>query len=183
MDIQVHTERYEGLSQLHSALEWPNMRIERRSLTAGVLRPVTCSCTSIAVALSGRTLSRWSETGAGQRAVAIQPGLASIHPVGFEETEVEIVSPVEILQIFLAPSIIGTSSLADHDVEPARAEVIRAAGVSDRPLMSSSPGGPSRPTGCSSTAPATCSRRISLHGTRSAHSDPHHARRASPMRS
>ena len=134
MDIQVHTERYEGLSQLHSALEWPNMRIERRSLTAGVLRPVTCSCTSIAVALSGRTLIRWSETGAGQRAVAIQPGLASIHPVGFEETEVEIVSPVEILQIFLAPSIIGTSSLADHDVEPARAEVIRAAGVSD-PLL------------------------------------------------
>jgi len=134
MNFRVHTHRYEGRSQLHDALEWPNMRIERRSLNADVLRPVTCTCTSVAVALAGRTLLRWSETGAGQRAVAVQPGLASIHPVGFEETEVEIVYPVEYLHIFLAPSAIGTSALADYDVDPARAEVVRAAGVSD-PLL------------------------------------------------
>jgi AraC family transcriptional regulator len=110
------------------------MRIERRSLNADVLRPVTCTCTSIAVALEGRTVLRWRETGAGQRAVAVQPGMASIHPVGFEETEVEIVSPVEYLHIFLAPSATDTSALADYDVDPARAEVVRGAGVSD-PLL------------------------------------------------
>lgn len=110
------------------------MRLEHRSLNAAVLRPVTCTCTSIGVALSGRTLLRWKETGAGQRAVAIQPGSASIHPAGFEETEIELVSPVEYLHIFLAPSVTGPSAWADHGVDPARAEVVRGAGVSD-PLL------------------------------------------------
>lgn len=133
MTFSVHNHRYEG-SQLHRALEWPNMRIEHRSLSAGVLRPVTCTCTSIGVALAGRTLLRWRETGAGQRVVAVQPGMASIHPAGFEETAVELVSPIEYLHIFLAPSVTDTSALADYDVDPARAGIVRGAGVSD-PLL------------------------------------------------
>jgi AraC family transcriptional regulator len=38
--------------------------------------------------------------------------------VGFDETECEIVSPVECLHIFLAPSVTAASALADFDIDP-----------------------------------------------------------------
>ncbi|MBV9892003.1 MAG: helix-turn-helix transcriptional regulator [Rhizobacter sp.] len=134
MTFLTHNHRYEGTSQLHGSLELPNMRIEHRSLNPGVLRPDTCTCQAISVTLAGRTAVRWTGAGAVQRAIAVQPGIASILPAGFHETEVEIVSPVECLQIFLAPCVTATSALADHDVDPARSKVDRAAGVSD-PLL------------------------------------------------
>ncbi|GLS18066.1 hypothetical protein GCM10007874_10820 [Labrys miyagiensis] len=66
--------------------------------------------------------------------MAVQPGIASILPVGFDETETEIVSPLECLYIFLSPSVTAASSLADFDVDPPRAELVRAPRVSD-PLL------------------------------------------------
>jgi AraC family transcriptional regulator len=48
--------------------------------------------------------------------------------------ECEIASPVECLHIFLAPSVTATSALADFGLDPSRAEVVRATGVSD-PLL------------------------------------------------
>jgi AraC family transcriptional regulator len=133
MTFLVHNHRYEG-SQLHSSLERPNMRIEHRSLNSVVLPPVTCTCNAISIALAGRTPVRWKEAGAVRRVVAVQPGIASILPVGFDETETEIVSPLECLYIFLAPSVTAASSLADFDIDPSRAEVVRAPTVSD-PLL------------------------------------------------
>ena len=133
MTFLVHNHRYEG-GQLHSSLERPNMLIEHRSLNASVLPPVTCTCNAISIALAGRTPVRWKEAGAVRRVVAVQPGIASILPVGFDETETEIVSPLECLYIFLAPSVTAASSLADFDIDPSRAEVVRSPAVSD-PLL------------------------------------------------
>ena len=133
MTFLIHNRRYEG-SKLHSSLERPNIRIEHRSLNSTVLPPVTCTCNAISIALAGRTPVRWKEAGAVRRVVAVQPGIASILPVGFDETETEIVSPLECLYIFLAPSVTAASSLADFDVDPLRAEVVRAPRVSD-PLL------------------------------------------------
>lgn len=128
MTFLIHNHRYEGRSQLLNSLQWPNMRIEHRSLNSDTLPPITCMCSAISIALAGRTSARW-----GERVVAVQPGIASILPMGFEESACEIVSPVECLHIFLAPSVTAASALADFDIDPSRAELIRAE-VSD-PLL------------------------------------------------
>jgi AraC family transcriptional regulator len=132
MTFPVHIHRYEGSSQLHAPLEWPNMRIEHRLLKPGFLRPVTCTCTTISVALGGRALARWMD--GAFRPVAVRPGIATLQPVGLEETEVEITAPVESLLIFLAPWLTASSALGDYDIDPARVELVRTAGMSD-PLV------------------------------------------------
>ena len=67
MTLLVH-HRYEGSRQLHSPLEWPDMRIEHRLLTPGTIRPVTCTWIAINVALQRRAPVRWLDRGAAQRA-------------------------------------------------------------------------------------------------------------------
>ena len=108
------------------------MRIEHRLLKPGFLRPVTCTCTTVSVALAGRALARWRD--GAFRPVAVRPGIATLQPVGLEETEVEITAPVESLLIFLAPSLTAFSALADYDIDPARVELVRTAGMAD-PLL------------------------------------------------
>src|SRR5262245_26724218 len=94
MTFLIHNHRYEG-SELHSSLERPNMRIEHRSLNSGSVLPrVTCTCNAVTIALAGRTPVRWKEAVASRRMVAVQPGIASILPLGFDEPDTEIVSPL-----------------------------------------------------------------------------------------
>jgi AraC family transcriptional regulator len=133
MTFLVHSRRYEGSSHLHTPLDWPDMRIEHRLLMPGGVRPAICTCVAINVALAGRTPVRWMAGGAFQQ-VAIQPGMASIQPVGLDDKGVEITSPVESVHIFLAPSVIASSALADFDIDPARAELADARALSD-PLL------------------------------------------------
>jgi AraC family transcriptional regulator len=133
MTLLVHYHRY-ARSQLHGSLARPNMRIEHRSLNSIVLPPVTSTCHAISIALAGRTPVRWKEGGEVRRVVAVQPGIASILPVGFDETETEIVSPLESLFFFLAPSVTAASSLIDFDIDPSRVELVRVPAVSD-PLL------------------------------------------------
>lgn len=109
------------------------MLVEHRSLNAGVVLPaVSCTCTAISVTLAGRYLAPGD--GAPRSAVAVQPGFASIMPLGFEEAEVEIGARVENVHIFLAPSVTGHSALYDYDADPSKAEVVRYKGMSD-PLL------------------------------------------------
>lgn len=110
------------------------MLIEHRSFRAAVLPSVSCTRTTILVTLAGRTSVHWKRDGAVQHTVAVQPGVAGILPFGFEETETEIVSPVECLHIFLAQSLTGQSALEDYDVDETTMEIVRCAGTSD-PLL------------------------------------------------
>jgi AraC family transcriptional regulator len=133
MTFPVHNQRYESGELLHNPLVWPNMRIEHRLMKTAVLPPVTTTCTSIAVVLTGRSPVRWRGGDAAPRVMA-RPGIASLLPMGLDETEVEITSPVETLHIFLAPSVTDTSALTDYDIDPARAQLVHGAGLSD-PLL------------------------------------------------
>ena len=133
MTLLVHYHRY-ARSQLHGSLARPNMRIEHRSLNSIVLPRVTSTCHAISIVLAGRTPVRWKEGGEVRRVVAVQPGIASILPVGFDETETEIVSPLESLFFFLAPSVTAASSLIDFDIDPSRVELVRVPAVLD-PLL------------------------------------------------
>lgn len=134
MTFLTHNHRYEGSSELCSSLETASMLVEQRSFRPGVLPLVSCACTAISVTLSGPTPVRLRKGGAVQRTVAVQSGITSILPLGFEEAEMEIASPVECLHIFLAPSVTGHSALLDFDADPAKAEIIRCAEISD-PLI------------------------------------------------
>jgi len=134
MNFLGHSHRYEGSSELLSSLETPNMLVEHRSFRAGVLPSVSSTYTTILVTLAGRTPVHWKRDGAVQRTVSVQPGVVGILPAGFEETETEIVSPVECLHIFLPPSVPGLSALADFDADPATTEIVRYAGGPD-PLL------------------------------------------------
>ncbi len=110
------------------------MLIEHRSFSPGVLPSVSSSCTTILVTLAGRTPVHWKRDGAVQRTVSVQPGIVGILPLGFEETETEIVSPVECLHIYLEPAATGSSVLTDYDADPTTAEIVRYAGGPD-PLL------------------------------------------------
>ncbi len=110
------------------------MLIEHRKLKSDVLPAVSCTCTAITVVVAGRTPVRWTGDDAVHRSLSVQPGIASIQPLGLTEIETEIVSPVECLHIFLAPSLTGHSTLTDYDADPATTEVVRCVGVSD-PLL------------------------------------------------
>lgn len=134
MTFVAHNHRYAGGNELHRSLKTSNMLIEHRSLNVGVLPPVSCTCTAISVTLAGRYLVPRKADGAPRSAVAVQPGFASIMPLGFEEAEVEIGARVENVHIFLAPSVTGHSALHDYDVDPAKTEVVRYKGMSD-PLL------------------------------------------------
>src|SRR5262245_3344428 len=125
MTFLVHNQRYASGELLHDPLAWPNMRIENRLMNPTVLPPVIATCTSIAVVITGRSPVRWKGGDNALRVMA-RPGIASLLPVGLQETEVEIASPVETLHIFLAPSVTGASALMDYDIDPARAELAHA---------------------------------------------------------
>lgn len=133
MTFRVHNHRYEGSAELHSPLEWPDMRIEHRRVTPDTLHPVRFTCTSMTVALVGETPVRRTAGRHIHRAV-IRPGMAAVEPAGFDETEAEIDHPLETLHVYLAPSVIGQSALADHGIDPARAELAYAGGLWD-PLL------------------------------------------------
>jgi len=66
-----------------------------------------------------------------RRVVAVVPGIASFAPEGIEEGEAEIVAPLEVLHIFLPPSVVGTSALANYGIDPAKIELLRGQGVAD----------------------------------------------------
>lgn len=132
MTFLVHNQRYADGELLHDALAWPNMRIEHRLMNPTVLPAVTTTCISLAIVLGGRADVRWK--GGNALRVMARPGIASLLPLGLTEREVEIASPVETLHIFLAPSVTGASALMNYGIDPARAELVHAAGVSD-PLL------------------------------------------------
>jgi len=135
MTFLAHNRRYAGSSELLSSLETPNMLIEHRSFKSDVLPSDICACTTILVALAGRTPVHWKRDGAVQRTVSVQPGVVGIMPLGFEETETEIAAPVECLHIFLPPSVTGHSALADFDADPAATEIVRRCAGGPDPLL------------------------------------------------
>ncbi len=133
MTLLVHHEKYRGSPHLHAPLDWPDLRVEHRRLEPGSLAPVTFTCNSVVVALAGRTPASRTANGERQRAV-IQPGMACIEPVGLDESEAEIASPIECLHIHVAPSLVGWSALADFDIDPDKARLAYAGGLRD-PLL------------------------------------------------
>jgi len=109
---------------------FPELRVEHRFLEPGLQEPGTCESTEVALILSGSSLAVQSAHGRTRRQF-IQPGTACICPVGTYESHSEITSPVECLHLFLPPTLIARSALADYNIDPAKVELAYTGALRD----------------------------------------------------
>jgi len=123
-------ERYKATDRLCGMAEWPHLRVEQVKLEAGHLNPVEFRFNEIGFVLSGRTVTSYSGNGVGQKFL-IEQGTARICPAGILERDVVMDAPIECLFISLPPTLIGDSALADYDIDPTKAELVYAGGLSD----------------------------------------------------
>ena len=130
MAVLVHEQKYRTGSPLIAMAAWPELRVEHRRLDGGYLDPVTCQSNELVFVLSGRTHT----TRTGNQHAFIYPGIACICPVGTYESDMETRSPIECLHIYLPPTLIERSALADYDIDPAKVELAYAPAFGD-PLL------------------------------------------------
>jgi AraC family transcriptional regulator len=134
ISFKVPDERYRSGKPPVAAAEWPELRVEHRRLEAGGMNPVTFEWNELAFVLSGRTST--SRTGNGKtQQHFIQPGTACICPSGVHESYSETTSPIECLLIYLPPTLIGQSALADYDLDPSSVELVYVGGLVDPVLQ------------------------------------------------
>lgn len=134
MAIQAHGDRkYEGTTELLNALQLPSLRIERRRLSAGYHQPGICQSNELAFVLSGRTVSVQSANGVTRRNF-IEPGASCVCSAGTFEKASGTASPLECLHIYLPPSLIEQSALADYGIDASRAE-LRYTGAIKDPML------------------------------------------------
>ncbi len=134
MSLPVHGDRkYQTSERLTEAADWTNLRVEHRRLQAGAQTAVELACTEIVLMLSGRAGVRRIGDGEMQEMPAL-PGMSWICPVGTHETQIEISAEMECLHLYLPPTLIAHSALADYDLDPSRVELAYAGGFAD-PMM------------------------------------------------
>jgi AraC family transcriptional regulator len=126
-------EKYRGSRRLSELAEWPDLCIEHRRIEAGLQSDLSLGCTEVVMTVSGRSTVRRTGNGDSQQTFA-QPGTAWICPVGTYERNVELTEPIECLHIYLPPTLIESSALADYDIDPSKAELAYAGGFTDPTL-------------------------------------------------
>ena len=117
MTLKTHGDRkYQATTELVSAAQLPNLRVERRRLEAGHHEPGMCESNELAFVLSGQAFTVQSANGVTFRKF-IQPGISCVCPVGTFEKASGTTSPLECLHIYLPPSLIERSAIADYDID------------------------------------------------------------------
>ncbi|MBY8821942.1 helix-turn-helix domain-containing protein [Sphingomonas colocasiae] len=135
MAITTHGDRkYHRSERLSSAEAWPSLRVEHRRLEGGAQTAVTPECTEIVLILSGQAQVGRTGDGNAQEGIA-RPGTSWIVPVGTDESRIELSGPVESLHLFLPPTLMETSALADYDIDPAKTRLAYAGGFADATLQ------------------------------------------------
>ncbi|MBP1886366.1 AraC family transcriptional regulator [Sinorhizobium mexicanum] len=131
MTLHAHGDlKYQTSQRLSDAAEWPGLRVEHRLLKTGPQNALTPECTEVVLMLSGR--AGVSRTGNGQtQDVLAQPGMSWIVPIGTEESKIELSGSMECLHLYLPPTLIERSALADYEIDPAKAELAYAGGLAD----------------------------------------------------
>ncbi len=123
--------KYRTSERVGELVECSSLQVELRRFDPGWQVDLTLECTEVAVLLSGQSKIRWAGDGHKHEAIA-RPGVAWICPAGVHESGVEIIGTMpESLHIFLPPSLVGESALANFDIDPARVQLAYAGGVPD----------------------------------------------------
>lgn len=131
MTLAAHGDRkYQTSEPLIAAAEWPALRVELRRLNPGLQSELTLECTEVVVVLAGQAGVRRTGDGKTQEAIA-RPGMGWICPAGIHESNVDLGGSMDCLHLFLPPTLIAQSALADYDLDPAKAELAYAGGFAD----------------------------------------------------
>jgi AraC family transcriptional regulator len=135
MTPEPQSERiFQNTGRLGDAAEWPNLRVEHWYLEAGPRPDVYFENTVVALLLAGRPGLRRSDDGEVQK-FAAHPGMAWVCPAGTRDRNIEFVTPMEVIHLCLPSPMIAHRTLTDYEIDPAKVELVYAAGVADPTLL------------------------------------------------
>jgi AraC family transcriptional regulator len=131
MTVIAHGDRkYRTGERLKDPAEWPSLRVELWRHSPGVQSDLILDSTEVVLLLDGRSGIR--RTGDGERQETVsRPGMIWICPAGVHERDVEMTASIECVHLFLPPTLIEQSALADYDLDPAKTQLAYAGGFSD----------------------------------------------------
>ncbi|MGE7418315.1 helix-turn-helix domain-containing protein [Methylobacterium tarhaniae] len=113
--------------------EWPDMRIERRTIQAGSQSDLTLECTEIVMTIAGRSAVQRTGNGNKQQSLA-RPGVAWVCPIGTVEREIVLSEPISTLHIYLPQKLLGERALEDYGLNPGCTELAYVGGFVDPKL-------------------------------------------------
>jgi AraC family transcriptional regulator len=118
---------------LTGAATWKGLHVEHRQIGPGTYNCPSQVSTELALIVSGRSGLRRRTEGKLQEGLAL-PGTSWLAPAGTGETQLEFDGEVECLVIYLPPKLLDDSALADHDIDPAKTDLVYAGGFADPAL-------------------------------------------------
>lgn len=134
MSLRTHGDiKYRTGERLGGVAEWDSLRLERRQLVAGAQAGVTAECTELVLILSGQSTVRRTGDGQQQEGLA-RAGTSWLVPAGTHESLLELTGSMETLHLFLPPTLLDQSALADYDIDPAKTRLAYAGGFADATL-------------------------------------------------
>ncbi|MFH1345523.1 MAG: AraC family transcriptional regulator [Pseudomonadota bacterium] len=134
MTLATHgDQRYRNSEKLAEA-SWRALSIEHRKFEAGCQATPVAICTEIILLLSGGGMVCRTGNGEIQRSVA-RPGMSYLVPVGTQESHLELFDRMECLHLYLPPTLLDQSALADLDIDPAKVQIAYADGLADQVLF------------------------------------------------
>lgn len=122
--------KYIASQRLNDLAVSSDLRLERRRIQADLQSSLTLECTEVVITIAGRSMARRTGNGDRQQTFA-QPGTSWICPIGTYERDIELTEPIECLHIYLPPTLVEQSALADYDIDPAKTELAYAGGFFD----------------------------------------------------
>jgi len=135
MTVATHgNQKYQNSEKLAEVVDWPAMSVEHRRFEAGQQATPVPICTEIVMLLSGGGMVRRDGNGEVQKSLA-RPGMSYLVPVGTQESRLELSDQMECLHLYLPPSLLDQSALADFDVDPAKVQIAYAHGLTDQVLF------------------------------------------------
>ncbi len=127
--------KYRTGHRLTNVAEWPTLRVESWRHEAGSLNDLKLDCTEIGILLAGQlTVKR---TGDGQTQEAFgRAGTSWICPAGTYESDIQLSAPMEeCIHIFLPPTLMEQAALETYGIDPAKARLGYAGGLTDTLLV------------------------------------------------
>jgi len=127
-------EKYQNSEKLAGTSYWSALSIEHRKFEAGRQATPVPICTELVMLLSGGGVVCRAGNGEVQKSLA-RPGMSYLVPVGTQESHLELSDRMECLHLYLPPTLLDQSALADFDIDPAKVEIAYAHGLADQVLF------------------------------------------------
>lgn len=136
MRVSSHGDlKYRTGHRLTKTAEWQTLCVETWRHGAGHLTDLRLDCTEVAVLLAGQVNVKRTGDGETQEAFG-RAGTSWICPAGTYESNIQLSAPMdECLHIFLPPTLMEQAALETYEIDPAKARLGYAGGLSDTLLV------------------------------------------------